>query len=294
MEYFLQQLLNILALGGTYALLAIGLAIVFSVLGFINFAHGELMTITGYAIFFSLAAGAPFLLALVLGVAAAAAAAAAIEYVAFRPVRNSNPVTMLLTSLAVGSILHVLFQNLIAVRPKAIPVPSALAGAIEIGSVTIGTIQLLSVVTTLVALAALALFLKHSLLGLSMRAAAQDFNVTRLMGVNANLVISTAFCISGVLAGIAGILWVFQRGSVDPLMGFQPVLKAFIAVALGGTGSLSGAVAGGVLLGAIEVLLRAYLPEGMQPYKEALSLSMVIAVLFFWPQGLIPRKEAIR
>src|SRR5215475_5446379 len=106
MHEAIQQLINALSLGGTYALLALGLAMVFSVLGLINFAHGELMTITGYGIFFSLAAGAPYLLALVLGVAVATLAAVAMEYVAFRPVRNSNPIIMLLTILAVGSILH--------------------------------------------------------------------------------------------------------------------------------------------------------------------------------------------
>jgi branched-chain amino acid transport system permease protein len=127
-----------------------------------------------------------------------------------------------------------------------------------------------------------------------MRAAASDFNVTCLMGINANLVISTAFAISGLLAGIAALLWLFQRGSVDPLMGFMPVLKAFIAAVLGGLGSLSGAVVGGLLLGFIEVGLRAYLPDGMQAYREAMSLAVVIAVLFFYPSGLVPRREAVR
>jgi branched-chain amino acid transport system permease protein len=294
MDIFVQQLINALALGGTYALLALGLAMVFSVLGLINFAHGELMTITGYGIFFSLGAGVPYGLALLIGIALAVGAAVLMERVAFRPLRDANPTTMLLTSFAVSTILHILFQNLISARPKAIPVPDALAGAVSLGTLQIGAIQLISIVVTALSLLALTLFLRRSMLGIAMRAAAQDFGIARLMGINADLVISTAFAISGLLAGIAGVLWLFQRGSVDPMMGFNPVLAAFIAVVLGGLGSLTGAVAGGFALGAVEVALRAYLPEGVLPYREAIGLALVIALLFYRPQGLIPRRDAVR
>lgn len=294
MDVFIQQLINALALGGTYALLALGLAMVFSVLGLINFAHGELMTITGYGIFFALAAGVPYVPALIIGILLAIGSAVLMERIAFRPVRHASATTMLLTSFAVSTILHILFQNLISARPRAIPVPAILSGAIDLGVLQIGTIQLVSIVVTALSLIGLTLFLRHSMLGVAMRAAAQDFNITRLMGINANLVISTAFAISGLLAGIAGMLWLFQRGSVDPMMGFLPVLKAFIAVVLGGLGSLSGAVVGGFALGAIEVILRAYLPESMLPYREALSLALVIAVLFFCPGGLVAKRESVR
>jgi branched-chain amino acid transport system permease protein len=294
MEFFAQQFVNALALGGTYALLGLGLAVVFSVLGLINFAHGELMTLTGYGIFYSIQLGLPYPVALLAGVILATVAAMLMERVAFRPVRNASATTMLLTSLAVSTILHILFQNLISARPKAIPIPDALAGAVGFGSLQIGVIQLISILVTALSLLGLTLFLRRSMLGIAMRAAAEDFNVARLMGINADMVISTAFAISGLLAGIAGILWLFQRGSVDPLMGFLPVLKAFIAVVLGGLGSLSGAVLGGFLLGFIEIALRAYLPEGILAYRDAISLTLVIAILFFYPQGLLPRQAAVR
>ena len=267
---------------------------VFSVLGLINFAHGDLMTLTGYGIFFAIGAGLPYPLALCIGVLVAMASAIAMERVAFRPLRNASPTVMLLSSFAVSALLHVLFQNLISARPKAIPVPGFLTGAVDFGTFQIGSIQLLSIAVTAAALVALTMFLRHSILGVAMRAAASDFNVTRLMGVNANLVISTAFAISGLLAGIAALLWLFQRGSVDPMMGFLPVLKAFIAVVLGGLGSLSGAVVGGFVLGFIEVALRAYLPESLLPFREALSLAIVIGVLFYYPAGIVPRREAVR
>ena len=294
METVLQQLVNAVALGGTYSLLALGLAIVFSVMGLINFAHGELMTATGYGIFFALAAGFPFAMALAAGLGLAVVLAVSMERVAFRPVRRASPTIMLLTSFAVSTILHILAQNLISARPKAIPIPDALAGAVSIGSLQIGAIQLLSIAISAVSLAGLMAFFRGSLLGIGMRAAAEDFDVARLMGINANRVIAVAFAVSGLLAGIAGILWLFQRGSVDPLMGFVPVLKAFIAVVLGGMGSLAGAVAGGFILGVIEVLLRAFLPDELLSYRDAISLSIVIAILYAYPDGLFPRRENVQ
>lgn len=294
MDIVIQQFINALALGGTYALLALGLAMVFSVLGLINFAHGELMTITGYAIFFAIGAGIPFPIAVALGIAAATGAAILMERVAFRPVRDANTATMLLTSFAVSTILHMLFQNLISARPKAIPVPNWMIGAIDLGGISIGVIQALSITGTALLLLGLTIFLKRSILGIAMRAAALDFPVTRLMGINANAVIATAFGISGLLAGVAGVLWLAQRGSVDPLMGFLPVLKAFIAVVLGGLGSLSGAVVGGFVLAFIEVALRAFLPENLLPFRESITLSLVIILLLVRPEGLLGRKDAVR
>ena len=294
MDILIQQFVNALSLGGTYALLALGLAMVFSVLGLINFAHGDLMTVTGYTMFFAIGAGLGLPLAVVLGVACATLAAVAMERVAFRPVRDANTTTMLLTSLAVSTILHMLFQNLISARPRAIPVPSWMIGAVDVGGLAIGVIQLMSITATALLLIALSVFLRRSILGIAMRAAALDFPVTRLMGVNANAVVATAFGLSGLLAGVAGVLWLAQRGSVDPLMGFLPVLKAFIAVVLGGLGSLAGAVVGGFVLAFIEVFLRAFLPDGWLPFRESITLTLVIVLLLVRPEGLIGQRENVR
>jgi branched-chain amino acid transport system permease protein len=127
-----------------------------------------------------------------------------------------------------------------------------------------------------------------------LRAAAEDFETVRLMGMNSNRLISVSFVLSGVLAGIAGVLWVFQRGSVDPLMSITPLLWSFVAVVIGGLGSLSGAVAGGFLLGFLEVTLRAVLPDAALPYREAIELFLLISVFFVRPRGLIPLHEYVR
>ncbi|KAB2729195.1 branched-chain amino acid ABC transporter permease (plasmid) [Brucella anthropi] len=291
---FLQQLVNALSLGGTYALLALGLAVVFSIMGLINFAHGELMTAAGYGLCFALLFGLPFGLATVLAMAVAIALVLLMERTAFRPVRGASGTTLLLTSFAVSAILRVLFQNFISARPKPVPMPMSLSGTIEIGGLNIGVIQAISILVTVIMLVGLNLFLRTTVLGRAMRAAAEDFAIVRLMGIRANAVVATAFAISGLLAGVAGILWVAQRGSVDPLMGFLPVLKAFIAAIIGGLGSLSGAVAGGFLLGFIEVFLQAYLPENLISYRDAFTILLVIAVLLFAPQGLLARKTIVK
>ena len=294
MDLFLQQILNALSLGGTYALLALGLAVVFSIIGLINFAHGELMTVAGYVMAFSLVAAVPFPLAIVLAIAAPVLLAMAMERVAFRPVRGASGTTLLLTSFAVSAILRVLFQNFISARPVPVPMPAALSGVIQIGPLHLGIIQSISIATTALMLIGLTLFLNRTVAGRAMRAASEDFAIVRLMGLRANGVVATAFAISGLLAGVAGLLWVAQRGSVDPLMGFLPVLKAFIAAIIGGLGSLTGAVAGGFLLGFIEVMLQAWLPEALLPYRDAFSIMLVIGVLLFRPQGLLARKTVLK
>ncbi len=294
MDMFLQQLVNALSLGGTYALLALGLAVVFSIMGLINFAHGELMTAAGYGLCFALLAGLSFGVAVVIALVVAVVLVLLTERIAFRPVRGASGTTLLLTSFAVSAILRVLFQNFISARPKPVPMPMSLSGTIEIGGLHIGVIQAISILVTVLMLAGLNLFLRTTVSGRAMRAASEDFAIVRLMGIRANAVVATAFAISGLLAGVAGILWVAQRGSVDPLMGFLPVLKAFIAAIIGGLGSLSGAVAGGFLLGFIEVFLQAYLPESLLSYRDAFTILLVIAVLLFAPQGLLARKTVVK
>lgn len=288
MDYFLQQTINAIALGGTYALLALGMAVIFSIMGMINFAHGELMTITGYALFFSIVSGVAWYIAVPLSLLAGILAAMTMEFVAFRPVRGSSAATLLVTSFAVSGILQVLFQNLISTRPKAVPLPEFLSSSITLGPLTLGVNQMLSISATVITLAFLLFFFKKTYIGIAMRSAAEDFPVTRLMGIPANAVVSGAFAISGLLAAIAGILWVAQRAAVDPLMGFIPVVKAFIAAILGGLGSLAGAVAGGFSLGFIEIYLSAFLPQALQSYKEPLALLIVIFILIWKPNGLVP------
>jgi len=288
LDLFVQQLVNALSLGGIYALLALGLAVVFSIIRLINFAHGEIMTVGGYGVFFSLLLGWPIPAAIIVGISMSIIAAVAMERLAFRAMKGASVVSLLITSFAISEILKVLFQNGISARPKPIALPSELSGSYEVGGIVIGVIPTLSIAITLISLTVLTAFLRRTTTGLAMRAAAEDFDMVRLLGVRAGGVVAAAFALSGLLAGIAAVIWTAQRGSVDPLMGFFPVLKAFIATVLGGLGSLSGAVLGGFVVGAIEVFSQAFLPESLSPYRDAIVLGSVILILLVRPEGLIP------
>lgn len=294
MDVFLQQAINALSLGSIYAMLALGLAIVFSIVRLINFAHGEIMTFGGYGIFLSMAFGFPPVAALTIGLAAALCMALAMERAAFRAMRGADVVSLLITSFAVSEILKVLFQNGISARPVPISFPASWSGTYKIAGLTIGVAPTASILITMVSLCALTYVLRRTATGMAMRAAAEDFEMLRMLGIKANRVVAVSFAISGLLAGVAAVIWTAQRGSVDPMMGFFPVLKAFIATVLGGLGSLGGAVLGGFVVGALEVLTQAFLPDSLAPYRDAIVLSAVIAALLLRPDGLLPAKTGAR
>ena len=287
-EYILQQLINALAVGSEYALLALGLAIVYSIVNLVNFAHGELITVSGYALFFAGAAWVqnPWLL-MALAILCATIAAAAFERVAFRSIRNASLNTGMLTAFGVSIIIQNVFVIFVATRPRAVQTPAFLAEMFTIGGVRFPVLQVVETLTTAVAILALVVLLRSTTIGLAMRAAARDFTTVRLMGVRANRVIQVAFLISGLLAGIAAVFIFSRRGAVDPFMGFVPVLKAFVACVIGGLGSLPGAVLGGLLLGMFEVFLQVVLPPDAAAYRDAIAFSAVGLVLVLYPQGLL-------
>ena len=294
MDLILQQIVNALSLGGIYAMLALGLAIVFSIVRLINFAHGEIMTFGGYGIFLSMAFGFSPLVALLMGIGAALIMALAMERAAFRAMRGADVVSLLITSFALSEILKVLFQNGISARPVPISFPASWSGTYQVAGMTVGVAPTVSILVTLASLGALTFVLRRTATGMAMRAAAEDFEMLRMLGIKANRVVAVSFAISGLLAGVAAVIWTAQRGSVDPMMGFFPLLKAFIATVLGGLGSLGGAVLGGFVVGALEVLTQAFLPDGLAPYRDTIVLTAVIAVLLIRPDGLLPAETGAR
>jgi branched-chain amino acid transport system permease protein len=282
-----QQCINALSVGSTYALLALGLAMVFSILGLVNFAFGELVTVAGYTMYVLGTAGVPFGVQVPAAILAAGAASVLMERLAFRPLRGASFATLLFSSFALSVIVQNLFLMLVSPRQKGVSVPDVFNQYFEIGAYHVSYLQVITGASCLTALAALTLFLRRSIHGVSMRAAAQDFEVSRLMGIRSNRVIALAFALSGMLAGVAAIFIVASRGTVSPGMGFDPVLSAFIAIVIGGLGSLSGAVLGGFLLAFIEVGLQTVLPGSAQAYVEAIALLIVIGILYVRPRGLL-------
>ena len=315
-DYAIQQVVNALSAGSLYALMAVGLAMVFGILRLINFAHGDLMMIAAYLAVFSLGAGIPLAGALPVIVLGTVIVGLLMERVAYRPIRGAPDVAMLLTSFAVGQILQngTLLVTRLAGNPTliAVPSPDLLNGVVTLGSITIPRVNIASFSAGVVLLGLLTVFVTRSTLGLSMRAAAEDLPAARLMGIKVDRVVATAFAIGAGFAAVAGLLYSVQAGQINPYMGFTPVLKAFIAAVIGGFGSIAGAVLGGFVLGALEVLvtslagigdllppgsvppevrafLQQWLPSGLASWRDAVVFVVLILVLLVRPQGILWR-----
>lgn len=291
---FLQQVLNGISLGSTYALLALGLAIVFSIIGLVNFAHGELITACGYVMFLGYSVGLPWVVYAPIGIVGTVVTALLMERLAFRPVRNASPLTMMLTSLGVSIMIAAAFETFVSPRVKAVPAPDWISSAVHIGGLRIQAEHILTIGVTAVAVLLLMLLLKKTVIGVAMRAAAEDFNAVRLMGIKANAVIVTAFAISGLLAGLAAVLILARRSAVNPHMGIFLGINAFVANVIGGLGNLWGALAGGFVLGFVEVALRAWLPVDLSGFTTGFVFLFVAIVLVIRPSGLFVKKAQER
>jgi branched-chain amino acid transport system permease protein len=291
MQLFAQHVIDALTLGSLYALYALGIGLIFGIMGLINFAHGELIMVGAYAL---VLLGHPAWPLLILAtIAVSIVFALAMERTAFRPVRGANPATLLITSFAVSYLLQNLAILIEGSQPKGTNVSTWLSQAWTVGSLYVPRLNVVTIVVTVVLLVSLGLFLARTRIGVQMRAAAEDFRMARILGVNANKVIAVSFAISGLLAGIAAYLLVAQTGTVTVDMGSSPVLYAFVATVLGGLGSLRGAVLGGYIFGAITVALQVYLPQSMISYRDAFAFAFVIAMLLVRPQGLIVARSTV-
>lgn len=259
-EFLLQQAINAVSIGSLYSLMAIGLAMVFGILRLINFAHGDLIMVGSYTTLLLMLAGFPFGLAALIGVIASTVAGLIMERVAYRPIRGAPDMAMLLTSFAVTIFLENSAILLFGPSSRPFAAPALLSGALQLGALRISSVDVVAITVSIVLLIGLTLFVTRTEAGVSMRAASQDLLAARLMGINVNRVIAYAFAIGSLMAGVVGLLWSVRVGKIDPLMGFYPVLKAFVASVIGGLGSLPGAVLGGYLLGTLEILLQGLLP----------------------------------
>ncbi len=283
----IQNLIDAVSLGAVYALAALGIGLIFSIMRLINFAHGELIMLGGFTLY--TLAGQPYL---VMGVAAlvfVAIVALGMERVAFRPLRKANPATLLIASFAVSYLVQHIVLMIFGSRPMGVDFLAQLGESVEFGGLRVPLLQIAAIVITLLLLTALALFFRHSPIGVQMRAAAEDFTMARLVGVPANRVIAAAFAISGVLASFVSLYLVAQTGSVSYKMGVNMVLIAFVASVIGGMGSLIGAALGGFLVGIVSVSLQAYLPVDLRPYRDAFVFLAFIAFLLWRPQGIMFR-----
>ena len=283
-----QIIVDALSLGGLYALTALGIGLIFSVMRLANLAHAEFVTIPAYALF--ALSGQPVIVAVAAAVAVGVVLAVATERVAFRGLRNADSSTMLIASFAVSMLLQKLLVFSAGSRIKTLDPLPMLSRPIWIAGAQVSALKLVTIAVCALLLALLTLFLRKTRYGLQMRAAAENFTMSRLVGVRANSVIAVAFALSGALAAVVAVLFAAQTGFVHPRFGVQLVIIAFVATVIGGLGRLEGAVAGGFLVGVVSTLLQALLPADLRPFREAFLFVVVILVLLFRPQGLFPAR----
>lgn len=289
MTFLLQTLVNGVSLGALYAMLALGIAIVFSVMRLINFAQGAVIMVAAFVVY--LLADAGMWVWLPAAVIVAAALSIAVERIAFRPLRGADAASLLVASFAVNSVIQAVAQILTGSIPKSPALPPFFTQSTSLGGFTVSNLSIITIAVALIIAVALALFFRLSDLGVQMRAAAENFRMARMLGIRSNRVISLAFLISGALAGVAGVLLIVQTGSVTPAIGFQPVLVGFVAVVIGGMGSILGSALGGISIGVLSTALQAYLPVGVVDFRDAIIYTVVIVVLLFRPQGVFGTSE---
>ncbi len=287
MTAWLQFAIDVLSLGGAYALMALGLVIVYGILRLVNFAYGELFMVTGYTLYLLSPSPLPWLVMALVAVLAAVLTGILTDYVAFRPVRAKSVTAVLITSFAFSTLLQNMAQVFISPRPRNVPLPDLFYETVRIGGVVTPLRNLVAIATTFLLLGLFAWLMKRSHLGLAMRASATNFTMARMLGVPANLVISAAFAISGLLAGIVSLFWFGRIGTVVPGIGLEPLLIAFIATVVGGMRSLQGAVLGGFLLAFIDTGLNYTLPQDLLKFRDAFTFSAVILILLWRPEGLM-------
>ncbi|WP_176038564.1 branched-chain amino acid ABC transporter permease [Brucella tritici] len=283
-----QIFVDAFSVGGLYALTALGIGLIFSVMRLANFAHAEFITVAAYTLF--ALSGQPLLISIAISLLVVIALAVLTERVAFRPLRKADPATMLISSFAVSMLLQKLLIFTFGSRVKALDPLPMLAQPVWIGNVQVSALKLVTIGVCAVLLIALTFFLKRTRLGLEMRAAAENFTMSRLLGVRSNSVIAMAFALSGFLAAVVAVLFAAQTGFVQPRLGVQIVIIAFVATVIGGLGSLVGAAAGGFLVGVVSTLLQAFLPPELRAFREAFLFVVVILVLLAAPQGLFPAR----
>lgn len=295
MTYYLQSMIDAISLGSLYALVAISIGLVFGIMRLVNFVQAEYITIGAYSLVVPSAALVPALflgalpwpVAIIAVLAVSTVLAVLTERFSFRPMRGADQTTLLVASFSLGYMLQNVILLVHTGRPKPIGFGAELTTAIGFMGLWVPTIQIVTFLVCVVALLLLVVLLRFTRIGIQMRAAAEDFEMARVLGVNADRVIMLSFAISGVLGGITALLFVVQIGSLDYRMGLLPVIFGFFAAVVGGLGSLAGAALGGFLLGAGSQLLQAYLPDGLKPFRDAFLFTAVIMVLLVRPHGLI-------
>ncbi len=293
MDTLLQQIVNGISLGSVYALIAIGYTMIYGIIKLINFAHCDIYMVGAYTGYFAVATlGLGFAPALVFSMVICALLGITIERVAYKPLRFSPKVTLLITTMGV----ELLLQNLVKAKfmagpntknfPEVIPIISY-----NIAGIVVSNLQLIALAVTLALCVILQFIVSKTRTGRAMRATSYDRDAAALMGININRLISLTFALGSALAAAAGVLVGMLYPRLEPAMGVMPGLKAFVAAVLGGIGVIPGAMFGGIAMGLIETLSKVYIHSG---FSDAIAFSILIIILIVKPTGLFGKKASVK
>ena len=283
-EQLPQQLVNGIILGSIYALLALGYTMVYGIIKLINFAHGDIYMIGAFVGYYAInSLKMNFWIALVFSMIVCAILGVVIEFLAYRPLRNSTRISALITAIGVSFFLEYIMVYFVGADTRSFP-QSIKVHTSHLGSISVTNVQLLILVVALVLMVALQLIVKKTKMGKAMRAVSVDSDAAELMGISVNNTISFTFALGSSLAGAAGVLIGLYYNSIEPLMGMTPGIKAFVAAVLGGIGIIPGAALGGFVIGILETLSTAI---GLSSYRDAIVYGVLIVILLLRPAGIL-------
>lgn len=275
--------INGLSLGGVYALIALGYTMVYGIAKMLNFAHGDIIMVGGYTIVVCLnTLGFHPLLCVLGAVVVCVAVGVVMEKLAYKPLRGSSPLFVLITAIGVSYLLQSLAQIIFGSGGSMVVLADW--GTVSLGGLVINVYTLVTLVVAIVIMVALTLFINKTRTGKAMLAVSEDRDAALLMGIDVNKIISVTFAVGAALAAIAGAFYILETRSVSPTLGSLPGIKAFTAAVFGGIGSIPGAFLGGLLLGIIEALAKAYISTQL---ANSIVFAVLIVVLLVKPAGLL-------
>ncbi len=284
----LAHLINGISLGSIYAIIALGYTMVYGIAKMLNFAHGDVIMVGGYVSFCSMMyLGLPAPVAILAAIFVCTVLGIVVERLAYKPLRTATSLAVLITAIGMSYFLQNAALLIWGANPKAFPNMFKDVEAIEIAGARVSPVAVVAIVANLIIMVALTLFTTRTKVGKAMRAVSEDKGAATLMGINVNFTISLTFAIGSGLAAIAGVLLCTAYPTLMPTTGSMPGIKAFTAAVFGGIGSIPGAMIGGILLGIIEILARAYISSEL---ADAIVFGVLIVVLIFRPTGLLGKQ----